>query len=42
MLRGIVGYLGDIRLSGIPFLEDNYPQVSIKSIDLRLQTVYFA
>jgi hypothetical protein len=29
-------------LSGIPFLEDNYPQVPIKSIDLGLRTIYFA
>jgi hypothetical protein len=37
-----VGYVDHIGLSGIPFLEDNYPQVSKKSIDVGLETSYFA
>ena len=37
-----MGYLGDIAHLGIPFLEDNYPQVSKKSIDVGLETSYFA
>jgi hypothetical protein len=35
-------YLGYIRISGIPFLEDNYPQVSKKSIDVDSEKRYFA
>jgi hypothetical protein len=42
VLTEVVGYLYHIGFSEIPFLEGNYPQVSKKSIDVGVETSYFA